>query len=48
VLHTVVQEAARMDQLLTASGLGDVLFDTAGMSIAEAAAAIARESHLGI
>jgi hypothetical protein len=46
VLHAVVQEAARMDQLLNASDLGDVLVDTTGASIDEAATAIAREAHL--
>jgi adenylylsulfate kinase-like enzyme len=46
VLRAVVHEAARMDELLNASDLGDVLVDTTGTSIDEAAIAIAREAHL--
>jgi hypothetical protein len=46
VLRAVVHEADHMDQLLNASDLGDVLVDTTGSSIDEAAMAIAREAHV--
>jgi adenylylsulfate kinase-like enzyme len=47
-LHAVVHEAANMDQLLNAAGVGDVLVDTTGASIDEAAAAIAHAVQLEI
>jgi adenylylsulfate kinase-like enzyme len=47
-LHVLLHEAARMDQLLNASDLGDVLIDTTGASIDGVATAIAHEAHLNI
>lgn len=48
VLHVVVQQAARENQLLCASRVGDVLLDTTGTSITDAATSIAKALQLDI